>query len=304
MMIIHSLPGIAFKSEVATLENICTNVSKNVVMSMAWNYHLNEFQKYVLPLRKHYNEDIVLVINPKSIGPKLFRFAENHRLKLLDAYRIDLYNESDMQNAMTPYRHMMNNRPTIFSEICDCYNGYCLNTDFRDVFYQDNPFKHITSNTTDLILSVESINMTIIGCRYNHNWVRGCFGIDAIYKFGSNPPINAGTLLGNRIGFRAFSEIFNSLNRNYQTGHHCNDQGVVNYMWYMNLLKNVTAIAQPQGAGIINTIGGIDFQTNSKYRSNDGKILNNDASVSPVVHQYDRFPVAAAYVDKLVAKLL
>ena len=44
----------------------------------------------------------------------------------------------------------------IYAKVCEPYTGYCLATDFRDVYFQSNPFHGLASlENIDLILSVE-----------------------------------------------------------------------------------------------------------------------------------------------------
>ena len=280
------------------------NVTKNVVMSMAYNYKAPEFQRFILPLRKYYQDDIVLIINPKKVTSEILSLGMEFGIKFVDIGHHSQSTSSQKAKGLSQHVQLMNSRPLLFSKLCDCYVGGCFATDFRDVFFQSNPFEKYPTDA-DILFSKEGANWTISRCKHNRRWIRDCFGLEVLRKIGKNSPINAGTILGSRKGFQVFAEVFQTLTFNKNIDYHCNDQGIVNFMWYTDLLKDITAIAQDQGRGIVNTLGLTDFRENpNKYRKVDGSFTNDDGTVSPVIHQYDRFPVAVAYIDKIVKKLI
>ena len=80
------------------------------------------------------------------------------------------------------------------------------------------------------------------------------------------------------------------------------DQGYHNYLYHTGTLasKGLRVKANPQGTGVVNTIGAMNgfrvpenmkgpLDTFWKIRDAEGYILNNDGTKSPCVHQWDRF---------------
>ena len=108
-----------------------------------------------------------------------------------------------------------------------------------------------------------------------------------------------------------------------QDSHRCHefrgtesDQGYHNYLYDMgrHAANGLNVKSWEQGTGVVNTIGAMNgfrvpahmkgpLDTFWKARDANGYILNWDGSLSPVVHQWDRFAKELIkWIDKNIAK--
>ena len=182
-----------------------------------------------------------------------------------------------------------------YAEVCADYE-LCFATDFRDVFFQANPFVAVPSGA-DLILPEERANITIGGNRFNRAWIQTCWGGAVLNKIGHHQVICSGTIMGTPRGFEELKKKMLSEGKKC-TGINGQDQGRLNYLYYSQALSNVSVVAQPRGKGIVNTVG-------MKMKDVDlwiakGRVMNDDGSESAVVHQYDRHSV----LEPLLAELI
>ena len=83
------------------------------------------------------------------------------------------------------------------------------------------------------------------------------------------------------------------------------DQGHLNYLYYAGKLssRGVQVEAEPRGFGIVNTVGYITRHRTGKpitafCNPETGQVLNDDGSISAVVHQFDRHPQLVATARK------
>jgi hypothetical protein len=80
-----------------------------------------------------------------------------------------------------------------------------LIADFRDVFFQSNPFTYLLDQwaqpVSQLTVFLEaSPQKAIYRCKYNSGWIRDCYGEDGLNLVKSNPVSCSGTSLGSRDG--------------------------------------------------------------------------------------------------------
>ena len=193
--------------------------------------------------------------------------------------------------------------------------------DFRDVVFQANPFLQVPEATErhapELLLPQED---RVIGtCIINGPMVRRCFGREALAAVGNRSVICSGVLLGTPRAYTALSAIASLVRR-------CpldkmSDQASLNYVVYSRegnaklvealrqkkegetaeggegergrkLAEPLRIAMQPRGAGYTNTVGTfkgahkvLQFE---REHMRGGVILNEDATVSAVIHQFDR----------------
>ncbi len=74
---------------------------------------------------------------------------------------------------------MMVDRFTYLFQSCARYSGHCLFADFADVWFQRDPFRHLSprARAADLVLEAEHSSMTIGRFGYNADWVKECWGV-------------------------------------------------------------------------------------------------------------------------------
>ena len=274
----------------STIVQLCTALrtafaSDTVVVSAAVGYDLNTFKRFVVPLRKVYSGDVVLFVsNPPS-----------DVIELCNKNRI-------VTRKLPPQKHLTLTEARFFgySKVCQDYS-LCFATDFRDVFFQGNPFDGVPTGY-DIILSEEFSKIRIATCPYNSNWIKSCWGSGTLQQIGKNSPICAGTLMGTPRGFKELINAFVHELRLIRRFPGCvpNDQGILNFLYYTKKLS-VPVLVQPRGSGVVNTVGYIQPRsTIGNYLTLDGWVKNDNGSLSAVVHQYDRFPELERVVQSLL----
>lgn len=250
----------------------------NVVLSFAIGYDQIDFEKFIIPLRLCFDGDIVLWMD--QIEP----FMEASK-----TYRVSLrkYTARTGQN-------MIFDRFLAFKEECNRYDGYCLAADFRDTFFQANPF--LQTFASKIVLSAESSAVKIGQCPHNSAWVESCWGSAVLKDLYNSTPICAGTIVADAEGFSLLVDTMLSFSE--ARGGNCNDQGALNVVYYTGALRG-SAVVQRQGAGVVNTVGYLSATYIEQHIVND-QLVNDDGRPSPVVHQYDRL----SSLQKLLSRRL
>lgn len=193
--------------------------------------------------------------------------------------------------------------------------------DLRDVIFQSNPFKYRTFEwlppVSQLTLFKEAHPNAVIGrCGFNSQWIKSCYGKEALRGIGHNTVICSGVTFGTRDAILAYTYLMTKqlnptvrrLSSNSSTELHNNacattgmDQGFHNWLYYSGQLDRILDVRVfQQGEGPVNTVGaffGVRRKikwTLEKWGILEGKapkanILNWNGDISPVVHQLDRF---------------
>ena len=84
-----------------------------------------------------------------------------------------------------------------------------LLSDFRDVFFQSNPFTYRAFEwappASQLVVFQEAHpNMVINRCQFNSKWISECYGADALKQIGHNTVICSGVTMGTRNAILAY----------------------------------------------------------------------------------------------------
>ncbi len=263
--------------------------SDNVVLTVAIGYGFKAFKDFILPLRSHFHGDIIVLVQ-ENINTTIKELCEEQNITLVSTRKLD---------------NIAVRRFSWYAKMCEGYPGYCLTTDFRDVYFQGNPFHNVPD--VDLLLSEEAHVETIASCYYNSNWIRRCYGNAALEQIGNNAVLCSGVLMGNANGFNQLSQVFDAFSKNssHQSCLHIYgmDQGILNYIWYTHRLNGLKVAVQQQGEGIVNTVGIIPKQNITQYLNIKGFVINKDESISAIVHQYDRFQVLINTYHNLTKQL-
>ena len=253
---------------------------KTVVIAAAIGYNLVTFTRFIVPLRRVYDGAVVLFVNanlPSDI------------LALCSEHNIDT-------RALPKGPHVESNRYVGYAEVCADYE-LCFATDFRDVFFQANPFVAVPSGA-DLILAEEIAGMSIGANRFNRAWIQTCWGDAVLNKIGHHQVICSGTIMGTPRGFEELKKKMLSEEEKC-AGITGQDQGRLNYLYYSQALSGVSVVAQPRGKGIVTTVGYLQ-KGDKEYWIAKGRVMNDDGSESAVVHQYDRHP----WLNPVLAELI
>lgn len=216
----------------------------------------------------------------------------------------------------------------LWSEFYDS-SSLILLSDFRDVFFQSNPFDYKrelwTGAASSMAVFQEAYpNKMIYRCPFNSGWIKNCYGKRAYEMVSGNMVSCSGTTIGKRDAILVYSYLITQqLNKNtrfFRNGLGIEndllprndkkcidsigvDQGFHNFVLYSGQLEaaGIEVKLFPQGEGIVNTIGAFYTGPNAlikmslydwgllKGEPGEMVIMNWNGVPSPVVHQYDRF---------------
>jgi hypothetical protein len=295
---------------------------RDAVFALACNYRRLNFQYFVGSLRKvgHWG-DIVLAVSPlEKLDEKMQAYLRATNV-VAYAFDVDCKGEDNCKLKddflgypdPRPYRTFANIRYAVYEYWMQHYNdqSYILILDFRDTFFQVNPFRpfpypvHERKPRYELHMFAENYKVKNIGnCVYNSAWVGDCFGAPALEEVKHLPVICSGSTLGSYPAIRHYiSTMLKGMDeiqcwrKNIES-----DQGYQSYYFHTGRFNTVDGNATMfhQGTGVVNTIGALNghrleshqkgpLDTFWKIRDKDGFILNNDGTRSACVHQWDRF---------------
>lgn len=263
---------------------------KDAVLASAYGYPPAVARNFLCSLRRtNFTGDIILFVSNQE---------QADTIKLMKTYDVIIHYLPDGD-------HRAQGR---IKQAQACHDGgyrYCLLTDFRDVFFQRNPFMHYPAEK-DLVFAQENKHSGTIGDNeWNKEWVAKC--LDSRGKnstIWNRYVVCSGTIVGTPKGLIALAEAMQTVQAALPTCHGGPlDQGLLNIILHWsetepNLVPSLEAVrmqTQPQGNGIINTVGyaleGIQYSTEGKVLEADGK------TVSAVIHQYDRSEKITEWVN-------
>lgn len=308
----------------------------DAIFALACNYPKQFYQRFVGSLRKSkFTGDIVLAVSP-PVKMKAGVEAYIKETKVI-AYGFDVdcagIDDCKLKDDFLgypdprPYRTFAMIRYALYEYWLQYYSerSYILILDFRDTFFQVDPFLSFgpieSRNTTtyDLQLYAENWQVKTIGkCVFNSLWIGRCFGKPALRSLLNESVICSGSTLGSYLGIthyvRTMLKTMDSVQcwlRGIES-----DQGYQNFLFYNGYfsspdVKNQKkAVLFQQGEGVVNTIGAMNgfrvpahlkgtLTDHWKIRDEEGRILNNDGTLSPCVHQWDRwYAELHKHVDK------
>lgn len=313
-----------------------THKGTDAIFALACNYPKLYYQRFVGSLRKAgYTDDIVLAVSPVT---KMKRGVEDY-VKEMDvvAYGFDVDCQGKDNCKLRddflgypdprPHRTFANIRYALYEYWLRQYSAhsYILILDFRDTFFQANPFQLVGTFQSrsasqqppkyDLQMYAENDQVKNIGiCVFNSNWIKTCFGKPALEALRHEAVICSGSTLGS---FPAIHNYVRTMLHSMDTVK-CwlkgieSDQGYQNYLFYNGHFNTPAgnATLYKQGYGMVNTIGAMNgyrvpkekkgpLDTFWKIRDPQGYILNYDGTRSACVHQWDRwYKELASFVDK------
>jgi hypothetical protein len=203
---------------------------------------------------------------------------------------------------------------------CSNCTGPVLITDVRDVFFQHDPFGPGTPEITGLQVYEEHPSTSTE--HWLVDWPVGeCKGVHM-----KKPMLCSGTTIGTRDAMMTYLETMYDEMKRWISNPKCrfrtegDDQSIHNWLFYNGDLKDAVAVKHREG--VVNTVGvegSIIFRDNEKHfkekgvkdplkepfpgassrtwissqefglTNEDGEFTNLDGTISPIVHQYDRF---------------
>jgi hypothetical protein len=158
--------------------------------------------------------------------------------------------------------------------------------DSTDLFFQADPFAWEWSLGIHFFL--EEANARLGSCRLHRLWLGCQFGHEFVERHAGEVASCSGTTFGDTASIREYltqmiAATMQARNLAKISG---GDQGIHNYLRLEKKLSRLTV--HPNRRAPVMTMGVMesgDYQV-----TNSGLVLNDDGSVPPVLHQYDRLP--------------
>ena len=265
--------------------------SHTVVTALVWSYPLEVFRIFILSLRAHYAGDIVLLMYAKPPDNVLQFMEEQRATPMPIAAPLD-FSVRRFEDYARVCRH-------------GTYR-LCLVADFKDVFFQADPFASVPKPFPGLLLPEES--KKIGQCLFNSQWMLKGYGPATRTALADKPVICSGLIIGTPKGFLELSKRIvvhraehdmSRIDKGITGGRLWGsgwDQAAVEYMAHTGKLDDLNVVMQPRGRGVVNTVGTLLSQNvvpwqdflKPPWMDANGMVLNDDGTPSAVVHQYDR----------------
>jgi len=161
-----------------------------------------------------------------------------------------------------------------------------LLADSTDIIFQADPFAWEWSPGVHYFL--EEAKNKLGSCKLHRLWLGCQFGSDFVDRYAQEIVSCSGTTYGDTASIRAYlsqmvAAMLRARNLAKISG---GDQGIHNYVRLEKKLDNI--ILHPNRSGAVMTMGVMqagDFRLNGSET-----VLNEDDTVPPVLHQYDRLP--------------
>ena len=252
-------------------------MTKNLVLTAAFGFGIQQLELFIKSLRKHYNDDVCFVIGSKD-------HAIEKELKKYNCICV---------KTNIDKRDIQLKRYEIFSNFLKDKNyNNVLCCDSRDIYFQSNPFDIKYKSTINFFLEDKKIKE----CLYNSNWIIRTYGKSAFDEVGDKIILCSGTVLGSvnkireylnlmkekilKVKYKKSLKYFLTFRRDPE-GRGC-DQGHANYLINMGYVKNCSFYLNSEGPfATAYYLKRIIFD--SQY-----KLLNKFNKPYAVVHQYDK----------------
>jgi hypothetical protein len=159
--------------------------------------------------------------------------------------------------------------------------------DTRDLIFQRDPFD-APHSADGITMFLEERSMTIGACLANSGWMRQCYGETELAAVAGRPIFCSGTMLGDRDAMVTYlsaliREVARAAGRR-SVAPSGFDQACHNHLLYG--APPVPFVAADNGAA---TVMQLAHRPDDRLAfSADGELLNDDGTVVPVLHQWDR----------------
>jgi hypothetical protein len=181
--------------------------ARHAVMAVAWGYPVTAYAAFLGSLRRTGYSGAILLFEPRPQKkqheqPPSKEVSEIVAMHGASAQRVDFPRDIPLYVG----------RFVVYARACR-EGGFlaCMSADFRDVYFQENPFLRLPSPTPDLVLPLES--KTIGKEPHNHLGVLKCYGADVVQAISNRTVACAGVLIGSPKGFEVLSETLPALVR-------------------------------------------------------------------------------------------
>lgn len=250
-----------------------------MVMGGAWGYQVDTIRPFVTSLRKHYHGPVMLHVND-LLDPSTQQFYQQHDITC------NLTCEAhNTHSLIQEFRHQQNLillqqlEPQTRVFVCDT----------RDVIFQQSPFVDVSNSSLELFLEPQTFG----NCTINSTWIAGIYGHQAVERLHHNHIICAGTVRGSAQGvIGLLQELLLEIDRIKQQGQQPVDQPILNYLVHGGVFPDYGLNQSGESA-----VATMHHHTRM-LMDRQGRLLNHDGSVTPVVHQWDRMGAMAEVILK------
>jgi len=252
-------------------------MKKNLVLTAAFGFGIQQLELFVKTLRKYYTDDICFIIgfNDRVIEQELKKYnciiiKKNIDKRDVQSKRYDFFLE--------------------FLKDKNYENIFCC--DSRDIYFQSNPFDFNYEGSINFFLEDKEIN----NCPYNSNWIIKTYGAAAYKEVSKKIILCSGTVLGSlekmreyltlmkdkilKIKYRKSLKYLLTFRRDPE-GRGC-DQGHANYLVNKQYINECFFYSNAEGP--IATV----FYLKKLHFDKQLRLLNIYNKPYSVVHQYDK----------------
>lgn len=292
----------------------------DIVVSIATGYkQIDEYRQFISTLRK-----------TGATCPIFLGISDGPEYEEVKRYLLDNAVNTFVVPPITPGHKVVNGYR--FAQYRDWLAGlefrYALLMDFRDAYFQRDPFQQVDRfmHGTDLYLMSEFQLLTVGNHPngMNYAWVEEPFGKEAADAIADREILNSGAILGRKQAITSFLEAMAQVTSAQDFAFA--DQGTLNYLAHTGRLAHCGRIKiERAGKSLVNNCGfseldllraarPISAEEEARiafiprtpegrlklWRDHEGWVLDDDGNVSYAVHQYDRFfDEMHAFVDRL-----
>lgn len=249
----------------------------NLVLSAAAGYDWKQLEVFIKSLRRCYYDKVVLIVNSPNI----------ELIKKLDEFSIEFI-DTDIKPQET-YQQ----RYSHYFDYLSCNQNYSkvLLTDFRDVFFQNNPFLFNYKHNLNFFLEDGLIKDSY----WNVKIIQRTVGKKNFKILKEKIISNGGIIIGDFLNILDYCKLMKEYITifRYRPSLHSKifkrsikgwDQGIHIFLAYSNLLENY---------GFYNNSNGnvATLKLNKKINLKNNKLINDLGVEYSIIHQYDHLAV-------------
>ena len=241
----------------------------DLILGACAGYPAAQIRHFAESLRRWYSGDVVLVTGYLPADTKAL--LRQFNIQQVEAeFSLPLSNIQVLR--FMAYREILNARPQV---------DRVFLLDVRDMFFQANPFSMLPNAPLVAYLEEETLG----NCGINRGWLEALYGPQRVAELSPRTVSCSGTTAGTRPGMLRYlelmcREIASAATRPLPPGW---DQGVHNHLVHGELSDTVLV---PNRTGAVQTL----VHQKTFLFDRQGRTLNIDGSICPVLHQIDRFP--------------
>lgn len=260
--------------------SVSPTATDDLILGYATGYDAADVAPFVRSLRAVFDGPVILVVDQ---DPALLAFlAENH-IEAMAPAAVEGWSPHPVVARFAAFDRLMSKRPQVRN---------VLLTDVRDVVFQAAPFE---PQPRGLEFFNEYADGVLADHAFNMKYLRGVGGEDIARALADKPCVCVGTVMGPREAMMRFCRILLMLAavpRSEIGGAFGADQAACNIAVHMGLVEGEIA----PNYGRVATLG---LTPGKDLRVVEGRIINPDGGISPIVHQHDRHQALAAAMHDL-----